>query len=314
MSRIILYRISLLLLVCVFTQSCIFEGITECEGDYYGKVKIENDWVYAPDAEPEGMGYFFFSKSDGQCRRFDMAGREGGEIKIPTGSYSMLLFNDDTSTIIEENDNSFDEMSLSTSKGPLFDGCDDPAQYPKPVASQNQIALRNPDEVWGFSIDNVEVELADGVQTVHTTPFPLTATYHVLIRHVSNLDGVVRLSGAVSGMAESVNLRRRIRSDAAVIMPCGFTKTADNQLKGKFHTFGRSADDKIANYLYIFVQLTDGKRYVYDFNVTNIVASAPDPMDVWIIIDRLDLPESGGGEGGGFNVNVDGWNHVIIRL
>ncbi len=53
----------------------------------------------------------------------------------------------------------------------------------------------------------------------------------------------------------------------------------------------------------------------YEFDVTEQARTAPDPMNVEIIIDGLTLPEVENPKPGGtFDVSVDGWTTIIIDI
>lgn len=288
--------------------------MNSCEGDFYGNLFIENNWENDPSANPEGMAYFFFPDNGGAPWRFDMPGRDGGEIKIPTGTYDCILFNDDMANAMALHDDDYEDMSLTTTKGELYPGCDDFKEYPESVALQNQVAHMNPDLIWCYSIEDIKVELSDRPQIIHTAPYPVTATYHVIVKNAANLDGVAKMSGAMSGMAETLDICINALSQSAVILPCHLGKNGADGITGTFHTFGRCADPSINNILYLFFWLTDGRRYICEFNVTNMVKSAPDPKNVWVIIDNINIPESSGPQEGAFNVGVDGWNNIVITL
>lgn len=304
----------LTVVLALVTQSCIYEDIEACTGDFYAKLTIINNWKNAPSAYPEGMAYFFFPASGGDYRRFDMAGREGGEVKLPTGRYDCILFNDDTATVIESGNDSFADMSLSTSPGQLYLGNDIIKDYPQSVAALNQPVLMNPDQVWSYSTPGIDVLLTEGNRTITTYPAPLTATYHIIVENISNLDGVAAMSGAMSGMAKKVRLRDRELSESPVILPTGLARNSERTITGQFHTFGRCSLPSTDNILFLFFRLTNGKKYTYAFNVTETVKTAPDPMDVWIILKGLELPASDPSQGGSFDVSVDGWNNIIINL
>lgn len=296
------------------TQSCIYEDMEECPGDFYAKLTIINNWKNAPTAYPEGMAYFFFPASAGDYRRFDMAGREGGEVKLPTGKYDCILFNDDTATVIETDNDSFADMSLSTSSGQLYLGSDIIKDYPQSVAALDQHILMNPDQVWEYSATGVEVLLTEGIRTITTYPVPLTATYHIIVENITNLEGVAAMSGAMSGMATKVRLRDRLLSENPAILPTRLARDSERSISGRFHTFGRCSSTLTDNILFLFFRLTNGKKYTYEFNVTEMVKTAPDPMDVWIILKDLELPASDPSQGGSFDVSVDGWNNIIINI
>ncbi len=53
-------------------------------------------WEHAPEASPEGMTIYFFPQDkQGKIWRYDIAGTNGGAVELPTGTYSLLAYNND---------------------------------------------------------------------------------------------------------------------------------------------------------------------------------------------------------------------------
>ena len=75
--------------------SCIFDDLEPCEDANIG-FSITNNWGTDTSASPEGMAYLFFYDSGCEPWRFDFPGKEAGRISLPEGSYSFIMFNDDT--------------------------------------------------------------------------------------------------------------------------------------------------------------------------------------------------------------------------
>ena len=67
------------------------------------------------------------------------------------------------------------------------------------------------------------------------------------------------------------------------------------------------------NILSLFVVIKDGRRFCYQFIVTNQVRTAPNPMNVSLIVKGLTLEKPEAGHGTGFDVAVDGWETVVVR-
>lgn len=59
----------------------------------------------------------------------------------------------------------------------------------------------------------------------------------------------------------------------------------------------------------IYVQLPDGKKVYYTFDVTDQVRHASDPRNVHIVLDGLTLPKPLA-NGSGFRPTVDDWQEV----
>ena len=59
-------------------------------------INIRLDWVGVTDRLPEGVRIIFYPK-DGQGRKIDTyLSAKGGEIKVPPGHYSAVIYNYDT--------------------------------------------------------------------------------------------------------------------------------------------------------------------------------------------------------------------------
>lgn len=305
-------------LCCSVLSGCVYEDIEPCPGDYYGRIMIENHWNKAPDASPEGMAYFFFPEGGGEAWRFDLPGKSGGEIKIPTGRYRFIIINDDTYNVTFDNENSFNEMKVSTLPGSLATGDAgdgvDISKIPQLSGMENQKVRLCPDMLWCYSAECAEVGLERDYTVIPTYPRRIVSNYHFRITDVVNLKGVMRMSAAISGMASSVTLHNLARSSEAVIYQLKANKQGEDAISGDFLSYGLATTPGMNNYLVLFVWLTDGKRYIYKFDVTSQTVNAPDPMDVWLRIEGLTLPESSSASGGGFDVSVDGWTTIDINL
>lgn len=320
-------------------QSCVYEDMSGCSGNYMIPLAISNDWRYAPDAEPAGMAYFFFPDDGGRPWRFDTAGKDGGDVKVPDRVYSLVAVNDDFSTVVLENADSFGGISVTTGSCQLFDalGLESGRAGLPPSRSDGegmpcQDVRYSPDMLWTDAVAEVHVSpgylsytLPDGHVVEETCrrdshklclidfPMCIVSRYHVRIEKVGNLGGVAMMSGAVSGLASSVRLADGTPSAEAVTVPLRLEAAGIDSIEGDFLTFGRAAGPDAKNMLGLYVWLKDGSRHNYVFDVTGQVLAADDPMDVWITLKDISLPESGPASGS-FDVNVDDWHTVVINL
>lgn len=298
---------------CSLSCGCIYENQDDCPGKFYARIYVQNHWDYAPDASPDGMAYFFFPDGGGDAWRFDLPGRDGGEIKLPNGPYRFLTFNDDTSTLTFLDEDDYGSMRVTTLPTQLTGGADITKQ-PQPEGVEGQEVLMCPDELWCYAGGSVNVELRKDPVVVPAYPRSMVCNYHFDITDVVNLQGVARMSGAISGMARWATLSSGERSAEAAIHPVPAHRQGKDAIHGDFLTFGRATAPGMKNYLFLMVRLTNGKQYMYKFDVTEQAVNAPDPTDVWLRIEGLKLPDSESGEGGAFEVTVDGWTTIDIHL
>lgn len=60
--------------------------------------------------------------------------------------------------------------------------------------------------------------------------------------------------------------------------------------------------------------IKDGRRFCYEFDVTDQVREAPDPMEVLLMVRGLSIEKPDTGGEAGFEVSVDGWQTVTVNI
>lgn len=294
--------------------------------------EVVSDWHDSPKASPEGMAYMFFPISgNGEPWRFDFPGKEGGSVPLPDGSFHVMVFNDDTSRVQLCDDQNYSEFFFCCRNAGLYDGVYSMPDSPVgPVVTDSGEPVKmTPDHIWGESVELMALE-DNGVRVTRKTgenpmsyserilvvfPHDLTPRYSYTVSGVSNLEGVARMCASLSGMASRYQLSLGLPAGDAVTFPVGMSRNGNTSLSGGFYTFGRLPGADERNFLTLYFWLKDGRKFKYEFDVTTQIVAAPDPMDVMIRIDGVELPESGPGEAdGAFDVSVDGWDTYIIDI
>lgn len=304
-----------LLAFALGVYSCIYE-YDDCPKEQ--NFSIVNDWTFARDAHPEGMAYIFFHKCSEEQWRFDFPGMSAGAVMLPFGEYSFLSFNDDTCSVRFHDSGGFDEYVAYTDEADrtAFNdaGLFKAHALPDNVSSEAELLMECPDMMWGCAYRNLLPKLStDMILTVFQRQ--LTSRYSYVITDVVNLDGVRALSAVFSGLAGSLNLATGIKSIYPVMLPSRAYASDDTTIKGEFVTFGLPEHPDANNILSLFVLLKDGRKFMYQFDVTDNVRSAPDPFNVSVRINGLRLEESKEDVGeGAFDVNVDDWITIRINI
>ena len=310
-------------------NGCIYDDLKPCLGENVD-ITIVNDWALAPDADPEGIAYTFYIDGVKDHWRFDFPGREAGKVILPTGDYRFLMYNDDTSGVRFESGD--DGTMVATSRpGHILEGLPGWSASDTITYTREKVLIC-PDMMWSGSYSDVivtydQLTYSDSTATytsrlsehnpmqLVTRPQQIVSTYSYEIVNVENLSGVKRMCAAMSGLAASLCVNNGLRSSQAVTLPVKAVKSGDNTIAGKFFTFGLPRAARAPNLLYLFVWLTDGRRYVYEFDVTSQIVNAPDRLNVHVVVDSLSLPESIPDESvGTFDPTVDGWTHVIVNI
>jgi len=325
-----LLKIVVLLAFVPGVSSCIYE-YDNCpeEQDF----SIVNDWRYAPDAQPEGMACIFFPKCGGEPWRFDFPGKGAGPLVLPPDEYHFLSFNDDTYSVRFIDSDGFDGYVAYTNKAShtAFNeaGLAKAPSLPDNVSTDTEQLVECPDMMWGCAYRFFELfygSLTYSVSPEHSPQFStdmiltafqrqLTSRYRFVISDVSNLDGVRALSAVFSGLAGSLNLATGMKSTYPVMVPSRAYASDSTIIKGDFITFGLPDHADVSNILSLLVLLKDGRKFMYQFDVTEQVRDAPDPLDVTVRINRLRLEDSKEEvSDGAFDVSVEGWTTIGINI
>lgn len=314
------------------TVSCIYE-YDNCPPVL--DVAIVNNWDRAPAANPEGMAYIFFPDNVQEVWRFDFPGVTAGSVRLNVGNYRFLSFNDDTYNVQFRGEDSYENYEAYTDEAHLVEWTGDGwrvVDEPNRRSGSGERVVRSPDAMWGCAYGEFRL-CYDGVSYITSSNVgsgseqifsperiltsyqkPLTARYSCRIEDVENAEGVRQLSAALSGLAGSMHLSTGVKGDYPVTLPFKARVIENCMIRGEFFTFGLPPEPDKGNTMYLFVVLKDGRKFSYEFDVTEQVREAADPMNVEIIVRGLKLEKSGPEDEGGFDVNVDGWQTITINI
>lgn len=306
--------IYLSLLLPVLTDSCTHKGMFT---DSAGQVDVVFDWRNAPDANPASMVTQFFGENDEHSLRYILQGKDGGTITLPIDSYSGISVNGDDNDWVclryvddVENYETYSIDALNTEAYGL------PSRsIPRAEGTEDERMAQTPGMLYTNRQDNIG-HYTYGNDTITFYPEEAVCHYMVDISDVTNLEYVNRteIDGTISGMAEGFNHGAKCPTDPHVTMP--FTLIANapaKTLHAEFLTFGESPHDPGKHILSVYLYLTDGTKWYYNFDVTDQVHSAPDPHHVHIILQGMSVPHPITDEGG-FKPNVNDWQTEEIDL
>lgn len=323
-------KITAPLALLLSTASCIYEGLHECPDKF--AFAIENNWEAMPGANPEGMAYIFFPRDDSEPWRFDFPGLKAGHVKMNTGAYQFISHNDDTYAVLFRNTETYETYEAFTAEtNPLssIPASERGKVFPE---GRGERTAECPDMMCGCAYYDFSLEY-DGLSyvaspvaesengRVFSPEFILTANQKLLtplysfrIEKIKNFEGVRTMSASLSGMAGSMVIssgKKGAYPSTLVFKAMAIDPTTAG---GCFYTFGIPFVPIVKNVLSLYVVLKDGRRFCYEFDVTDQVRYAPNPMDVHLIIRGLTLEIPHPGDGTAFDVNVDGWETVVVNI
>ncbi len=282
-----------------------------------GSVNVVFDWRNAPDGNPASMVAQFFPEEGTPSLRYIFQGNQGGSISLPIGEFSGICVNgDDNDWVKLRYVNDVDNYETYT-----IDALDTEAyglssrSLPRAEGTEGERMAVAPGMLWTNRQDNIK-HYADGTETITFYPEEAVCHYTVDISDVENLEYVNRaqIDGTISGMAEGFNHGAKRPTDNHVTMPFVLTGNARNKtLHSEFLTFGESPSDPGRHILSVYMFLTDGSKWYYNFDVTDQVHDAPDPRHVHIVLSGLSVPHPITDEGG-FRPNVNDWQTEDIEM
>ena len=201
--------------------------------DYRGiPVRVSFDWE-GVGAKPEGMRVIFYPLDREGTPYVDNIAPDGGTVELPSGRYAVVMFNNDSETILIDGEKSFGTIRAYTrtvttvdpslanvgSGGGLLDARAEPAAG-TPVVNR-------PDKLFGVSIGELSVggETSRGSeQALRVKPAALVSQY-CLCQQVVGGEFVQRVRGAVAGVPCSIMLGSQRPVAAASYIPADCART-----------------------------------------------------------------------------------------
>lgn len=276
-------------------------------------IRVTFDWSADTAANPDGMRLWFYpADGNGAPRLRDIAGRDGGLISLPAGAYDILAYNNDTEWLLFDG---VDSLQSHRCKTPV-QSIDDAFRSPRSArsTSPDEPVAAYPEAFWtdvqhSKSItDSAEIILA---------PQPLHCQYAITVKHVEGLERLSEAAFTMSGMSRGVDLSTGNNlAESCTHSIAAHINRSDSTLTAAFTCFGPAGNAPVKLTAYLI--LDDGRRYKIAFpesaGVERQVISAPDPRNVAITVDKLSVPSSESGEGGGYGVSGDDWTDIDIEV
>lgn len=302
--RVVTVVFTLLFFSCKHKDLCY-------ENMFTANINVVFDWKKAPDADVETMRLYLFPLDGGKPLPYEFTDIRGGKITVPVGRYRALCINSDTDSLLFRNIDAYDTFEIYSPDGSM-----NAATY-SAFQESRATSLRvgsSPDRFYSDRLEDLYFKISKEDQTVVFYPDNLICRYRIEVRNVSNLQYVAPgfVTGGLSGMSEGVYVGQNKLKSESMVIPFEMTSDGVSTLKTEFLTFGQHESTQ-THKVAIYVVMPDGNDKLYMYDVTDQVHSAPNPRDVYIILDGLPLPKPIV-NGGGFQPSVDNWEDVELDL
>lgn len=242
---------------------------------------------------------------------------DGGRVALYEGINDILFYNNDTEYIVftrQENE-ATTRATTRTRTRASYKGNE--------YAKEGEQTVNAPDMLYANFYEGYYCEKSIDPIDIEVTLQPLVFTYKIRYEFKSGLKFVSMARGALSGMAESVQLNTGYTSDEGVTILYD-AEVTDYGVRALVNSFGvpgypnanypTKSDSKHA--LNLEVMLKNGRTVTFSFDVTDQVLSQP--HGGVIIVNDIEIDDNVGSQGSGaFDVTVDDWGEyedIIIPM
>ena len=318
-------------MIVVFLNGCRKDL---CYDHDHWKVRVLTDWELAwerdygrdwADAWTAPAGYSYASlqpdpgtglgamvyKPDGRVTERHIK-TYGDVLPVGEGRHSILFYNDDTEYILFSSMDSWAEASATT------------RTRTRSTYSQNhsrESTVNSPDMLFGSWLEALTVAGSPDATPADlpVTMRPLVYKYLIVYRFDKGIEYVKQARGAMAGMARSVFLRdgRTGPEKVTVLFDEARIDTKRSEVSVIVNTFGvpdypdkyyqgrqtRNEHDVFG--LNLEVMLPDGSMKTFEFDISSQMADQP--RGGVITVGGLTVDKGEFGQGGMFDVTVDGW-------
>lgn len=303
---------ALLALLCL--SSCTHKRLC-MEHPHLKPLNLVFDWRNAPAADPDGMCVFFYNPDGTLVKRVDFNNIQGGQITLPVGVYRAVCYNNDTERVYFGYTDSYPLHSIFSPVADIFSPLGLTSKAGSvPRADSEERVVSCPDMIWGCSAQDIVVPEGDENRVIVLYPRPLVRHYTLTVRNCEGLKYAGQMCGSLYGMSPGIWMATETCFEDNATIPYECYKKDDTTIEAKFLTFGQNEAVCNPHRVVLYIWMSDGKIRCYGldsdkFDLTDQVHNAPDPYDVYLEIDGLDLPTPIT-NGSGIAPSVDDWVEV----
>lgn len=260
------------------------------------------DWSLEPDAEVSTMVVWAYSDNGSEGLRFEFDATrtrvsEGYTIKLPPGTWRLTCYNGNTENNREQGKLPGD-LQITTFEHSLLAPLNRSDNAPRPPLTEDQPVRSPASHIFAADAEKPLTILplkGHEVMRYKATFVPrrATAIWNIRVEEITGLTRAIEASGIVTGVAESWSVNHTAPCGREVTVPFGMTVCTKGEecLRASVIVFGDNAPHEVRHNLRVFTTT----NYYYDYDVTDQIHSAPDPLNVDIVVRGMKLPEPGGG-------------------
>lgn len=290
--------------------------------NHAANVRVDFDWFFARNAEVESMTILFYNDDDPSAEpiRYDLAGRDGGMVKLQPGKWTAVAYNNDTETILFRGQSSPSTLEAYTRESSVEEGTQIFTRgdaMPRAARTEEESVILEPDMLYGALGDPLILRPEDTNTTLTLQPEARVTEVDITIHDVPNLEYAGQFGGALSGLAPSVLMASGTLGGGCATE--AFTCQVINKttLQMKFRIFGHCPEGILNPHLLtIYAILSDGTKWYYTEDITTQLHEASEKETnhhIEVSLEDLPLPKPIV-DGSGLQPSVDTWQNIEIEV
>ena len=292
--------------------------------NHYGDVNIRFNWEKLPDTRVGGMTVLFYNLDAPSAEpiRYDLAGMDGGLVRLLPGSYRAVAYNYDTEAILYRGMDSYLSLEAYTRLSSIEEGTQmSRSGMPRAQSAEDEQVILEPDPLYAAASEPFTIE-ANGQCDVVLTPESRVHELTITIINVPNLQYSSQFGGAISGLSPSVSVASGQLGDGHVTEAFTAAVVGETTLEMHVRIFGycpHAGEGELwPHILTVYAILADGTKWYYSIDVSELMhRQGTDPDDPTaepsITIDGLPVPKPIV-NGSGFQPTIDGWQGIEIEV
>ena len=305
---ILLLLLSLLCVQCRHKELCYSKAV---------EVEVRFDWSRVQDPHVAGMTTYFYPIDNGSSPvRRDFKEPAGGTIALREGRYRVVAFNNSSAILQHRGEERYETLESFTRNSNQLTGAL-LAQGP-PSWDEGKTFRLQPEPFYAGRVTETRITpQADGTprQVITIVMEPRYREVRIRLTNVQGLQGVHGISasmgGAVPGYLIGIDKWAKGSVHHPVVM-----KWDGHEVSGDLIVYELTPKaDGGRQELTLYIVMTDGKGYTYDFDVTDQVESQKGEPVVYVTLDEeLKLPRTDESAHGGLDVTVESWERVHVTI
>lgn len=305
---ILLLLLSLVCVQCRHKELCYSKAV---------EVEVRFDWSRVQDPHVAGMTTYFYPIDNGSSPvRRDFKEPAGGTISLREGRYRVAAFNNSSASLQHRGEERYETLESFTRNSNTLTGAL-LAQGP-PSWDEGKTFRLQPEPFYAGRVTETRITpQADGTprQVITIVMEPRYREVRIRLTNVQGLQGVHGISasmgGAVPGYFIGIDKWAKGSIHHPVVM-----KWDDHKVSGDLIVYELIPKaDGGRQELTLYIVMTDGKGYTYDFDVTDQVESQKGEPVVYVTLDEeIELPRTDEAAHGGLDVTVESWERMYVTI